>query len=232
MISKEDFQREAKEALRKALSEVSTEDRLERVNALIEKIVTEQAATASSTISQLIETVEAKSQELAQSVEENNSLKQRVEEVLARTKELEELFAAKEAELKELQDKASLAQEELSKITMERKLEVRVAELASAGFLKSGEKLEAQKAKVRIMGDEEFTAYLSELADLRELVESALKDKQAEVENTEDAVDVPPADLDKETASQADLVVEDKVGKENKSARVAELMTDFMKLRK
>ena len=191
MITKEDFQKEIRDALKEAVAGVSEESRLDKVSALLEK--------ADSTISELIETVELKDDELSKSEEAMAALKKEVLDLdHAQVKELERLTS----ELKEAQEKAVAAEEratkaesELTGISHDRRLELRVAELAEAKVLKAGEKLEAQKTRIRAMSDEDFAAYKEELVDLRQAVEAALQDQGDE------GVNIAPPVIDKGAAA-------------------------------
>lgn len=209
-ISKEEFQKEVRAALEAAVSDLSKEARLEKVDALLEK--------AEATVTELLETIELKDQNITKSTDENKSLKEQVEELVAKTKEIEERLAAREAELKDAQDKALAAEEraataetELAKIALDRRLELRVTELAEAKVLKSGEKADAQKAKIREMSDEDFSAYKDELVDLRLAVEASLKEAATTVEvevETEETVEVAPPQINREDAALAALDTE------------------------
>jgi len=207
MLDKEEFRSEVSKALKDALAGVSAEARLDdKVKTLLE--------SADSTISDLLETVELRDQEISKAADETKTLQETVEELTNKLKELEEVLAARDADLKEVQDKvvaseerATAAETELANIAHDRRLEVRVAELAEAKILKAGEKSEAQKAKVREMSDEEFASYKEELVDLRQAVEAAIKEV-AGTENGEEVVEVAPPLINKEDAAVAALNAE------------------------
>lgn len=199
MLDNKEFRDEVSKAIKEVLAEVSAETRLDdKVKTLLE--------SADSTISDLLETVEAKSQEVAQSEGQAKSLKEQLDELVGKTNKLEEMLSTKDTELKESNDKIVAAEEravaaeaELTKIAHDRRLEVRVAELAEAKILKVGEKAEAQKAKVREMSDEEYASYKEELIDLRQSVEAALKEISSE--SGETTVEVAPPVVKKEEAT-------------------------------
>ncbi len=221
MITKEDFQKEIRDALKEAVAGVSEESRVDKVSALLEK--------ADSTISELIETVELKDEELSKSEEAMAALKKEVEELTAKAKEVEERFTAREGELKEAQEKAAAAEEratkaesELTGISHDRRLELRVAELAEAKVLKAGEKLEAQKNRIRSLSDEDFAAYKEELVDLRQAVEAALQDQGDE------GVNIAPPVIDKGAA--AGVLNVEQTNNADRKAQMAEFGQALAKL--
>ncbi len=207
MLDKEEFRSEVSKAIQEALAGVSAEARLDdKVKTLLE--------SADSTISDLLETVETRDQDLSKVADENKALQIKIEELSIKTKELEDLVAAREASLKEAEEKvvasderAAAAEAELANIAHDRRLEVRVSELAEAKILKSGEKAEAQKAKVREMSDEDFASYKEELIDLRQSVEAAIKEV-AGVETGDETVDIAPPLINKQDAAVAALNAE------------------------
>lgn len=207
MLDKEEFRSEVSKALKEALAGVSAEARLDdKVKTLLE--------SADSTISDLLETVESKDQDLSKAADEYKSLQLKMEELVGKVSELEGVLAERDSQLKEVQDKvvaaeerASAAEAELTGIANDRRLEVRVAELAEAKILKSGEKAETQKSKVREMSDEEFASYKEELIDLRQSVEAALKEVAAGSGDGKE-VEVAPPLINKEEAAAAALNAE------------------------
>jgi len=217
MITKEDFQKEIRDALKEAVAGVSEESRVDKVSALLER--------ADSTISELIETVELKDEELLKSEEVMAALKKEVEELTTKAKEVEGRFGG---ELKEAQEKAVAAEEratkaetELTGIAHDRRLELRVAELAEVKVLKSGEKLEAQKNRIREMSDEDFAAYKDELADLRQAVEAALQDNEGDV-------NIAPPVIDKGAA--AGVLNVEQTNNADKKSQMAEFGQALAKL--
>ncbi len=211
MITKEDFKKEVTTVLKGALAGLPEATQLAKVSEVLE--------TAETTISELLQTVESKDDELATSSEDNLTLKQQVDELMAKTKLLDEQLAAREAELKALTDlhmqaeqRAVAAETIIAEAAKIKTLETRVAELATSKVLKAGEKLEAQKAKIKSMSDEEFATYRDDLVDVRSELEALLKSATTEVATTvadiEETVEVAPAAISKETAAAGTVAVE------------------------
>ncbi len=206
--TKEEFQTLLKDAVKGAFDGLSEESRLDKLNQLV--------ATAESTISELLENVKSKDGELAKSDGDRKVLADQVEELVAKNKQLEEQLAAREAELKDTDDKrasaeqrATAAEAVLTEAAAVRTLEARIAELAEAKVLKSGEKLDAQKTKVASMSDEEFASYRDELVDVRSEFEASLKVVATDaVVADADAgvVDVAPPQITVETAAAGALL--------------------------
>lgn len=208
MITKEDFTKEVTAVLKDALAKLPETAK-----------VSEALETAETTISDLLQAVKSKEDELALAGDDKKALQQQVDELMAKTKELEEQLAAREAELKdintqraELEQRATAAEAVLAEAAAAKLLETRVSELAEAKVLKSGEKLEAQKAKIAAMTDEEFAAYREELVDLRLELEAALVTKETAADEavveTEEVVEVAPPAIKEEAAAAGALNVE------------------------
>ncbi len=203
VLTKEEFQAMLKDAVKGTFDGLSEESRADKLNQLV--------VAAESTITDLNKVVEDKEAELAKAEGEKKALSEQVEELVAKNKQLEEQLAAREAELKDASEKhasaeqrATAAETVLAEQAAARTLEARVAELAAAKVLKSGEKLEGQKTKIASMSDEEFAAYRDELVDVRAEVEALLKDTAGEAVTEEEVVvEVAPPDINKEEAAAA-----------------------------
>lgn len=201
MITRDEFQKEVTAILKGALEGLPEAAQIAKVSEVLQ--------TAEATVSELLQTVSAKEEELSNLGEEKATLLDQVQELATEAKEAKEQLAALEADLKEklaaAEERASAAEAVLKEAADAKALEARVAELAAAKVLRTGEKLEAQKEKVKAMNDEEFASYRDELVDLRSDLEAALKETATDedAEETEEVVDVAPPAINKEEAAAA-----------------------------
>lgn len=195
---------------------------LEKIQALIDN--------AETTVTELADIVQAKDEELTTATEETRSLKEQVEQLVVKTRQLEEQLAARDAETVELEKRAMAAETVLADIESSKMLAGRMAELAEAKVAKvDPAKLEAQANKVKMMTDEEYSAYKEELIDLRSAFEEAIKAQASALAVSEEAaaadktepgepatVDVAPPDLTNKDVASAAVDVELKPMPNNK----------------
>lgn len=167
--------------------------------------------SAESTILELTNAVASKEDELTILAETNEGLTGQIEQLNSKVAELEGKVEESSNLFKELEEGANKAKAELASMAKDRKLEVRIRELEADKVLRSGDKQEAQKARIRDMGDEEFASYKSDLIDMRSELAGALENEAKRLaEGTavgdEPAVEVAPPDLSqagKEAAAAA-----------------------------
>jgi septal ring factor EnvC (AmiA/AmiB activator) len=211
MTIHDDVKKEITKVLKDALSGLPEAAQLDKIGEVLQ--------SAEATVGELIQKLTNKEEELAKSGDENKALQKQVEDILAKTKELEEQIASQEAELKSLEEKLASAEQRafaaetvVNAAEAARVLDARVAELAEAKVLKSGEKLEAQKSKIGAMTDEEFASYRDELVELRAELAASLAETTTEVAaevadetnvETEEVVEVAPPAIKKEEAAAA-----------------------------
>jgi chromosome segregation ATPase len=177
-------------AIKEVLAEREEANQLDKVEELLSR--------AESTINELSETITAKDEELAAVSTVTEGLKAQIEELKAKAVELEEKLAEADKKAEEREGRAVAAEEKLASIEADKKLTVRMEELAEAKVVKAEDKREAQKERVRAMSDEDFIAYKEELVEMRNEVEAELRAAAATDEGqTTEGVTVPPADLDK-----------------------------------
>lgn len=191
------FDSVVRDAVQKELLSKETIEKLEKAEELVK--------SAEDTISELTDILSERDGEIAALADEKKKLLEQLSALELKTKELQERIDDADRRVGEMEQRAKASEETLAGIAKDRSLEVRVRELEEAKILKSGEKLEAQKNKVRDMSDEEFAAYKEDLVELRLAVEEALKKEIAGEPEPEGDVDVAPADLDKARKEDASL---------------------------
>jgi DNA repair exonuclease SbcCD ATPase subunit len=195
--NKQKLLEEVKAMARNALLETDSQSKLERAALAVEK--------AEKTIEELLSDVAERDTELAAVTAQAKELTDKVQTLEVKARELEEALAEARKSLDEQKVRAEKAEEALSLIEQERRLHGRVLELEAAKVLKSGDKLEAQRNRVKVMSDEEFASYRDELVDLRSELEAALRESASNVETvadlaSDDVVDVLPPEVKKEAA--------------------------------
>ena len=177
-----------------------TELSKEQIKDLLSQVIDEKSAdskrkeAAEAVIGEAKETIESLTKSLEAKDEEINTLKNSLtvaESGDTFKEEMENLrnkIAELEKALQESKDKANVAEAALSEIKKAEILKGRLDKLTEAKVFRAGEAGEVQKTKVKDMSDEDFSAYISELAALREEV---LKSQAADinVELTEEEVD-------------------------------------------
>jgi hypothetical protein len=197
-LTKEKVVDAVKETVKQFIEEKELSSKVE----MAEKLV----GDASRAIDELTTLVEQREAELASQSKELDSLMAKIRELDSlNTKKVEET----EALVKEKQEavlRAEKAELTLSEIEGEQRLAARFAALVEAKVAKTGDKLEAQKSKVKGMSDDEFATYKDELIEIRAELEQSLKAELAEEavteeETEEDSVSVAPPQISSEAAS-------------------------------
>lgn len=191
-----------RDLVREFLEESDQKSKVELAEKLVEK--------AGKDVEALSEALESKEKELAQTASDKEAFLAQVEELKAKVEELEAVAEENHKSLVEAQDRATAAVAELASIAQDRALEVRLAKLEEAKVLRSGDKAEEQKTRVREMSDEEFAAYSDELISLRSELEESLRQEVSSISEVEvvDEVEVSPADLDTSNVELAGLNLE------------------------
>lgn len=208
MTQENDFMEQVREAVRAVMNEKDQAEKAKRVEAL-ETAMQTATKEAEDTIKELSESLSKKTAEAADVVEERDSFAAKVEELEAKTKELQAKLEESEKSTEELKERASKAENELADISKDRALDIRMKELEEAKVASKGDRLEVQKAKVREMADEEFSAYKEQLVEIRSEVEKAVKEEAAsKTEPGDNKVDVLPPDLDKADKAAAAINAE------------------------
>lgn len=118
---------------------------------------------------------EAASAELETLRAELEALKSASEGFEASKAELTSKLEAVTSELTEAQTVASVMKERLDAIDAEALLASRMGALQTANVLRTGAALDAQKAKIVTLSDEEFSAYVEDLVALRNEIVASLK---------------------------------------------------------
>lgn len=176
------------------------------------EMVEEKLELAETSINELTDVLTAKDGEIAKLTEEKEELQKKMEELDLKVKELEAKVADSDKRHSEYEQRAVAAETALADISKDRALEVRMRELEEAKVAKKGDKLAAQREKVREMSSEDFSAYRDELIEIRAQVEEAFKVEAAAGKDNEevknDEVVVPPADLSAAGKEAAALNVE------------------------
>ncbi len=140
-------------------------------------------------INELTSSLEAKDGELNESATKLDELNSLISETVEKNKGLEESLKKAtsdfEAEKEELVKKAETAEEGFLNMKKDQLSQARYAELESEGVAAIEDRAkEDQIGKIRDMGDDEFTAYKDERAELRKSVvaelEASTKEKTAE----------------------------------------------------
>jgi len=145
---------------------------------------TEKALTKSAdTINELSESLEAKDQELADSVAEISGLNETILTLEAKIKELELAKTTLETEKTGLENekadiirRAEEAESKIDKMEKDKLAETRFSELKGSGIAATNDKvIEDQTSKIREMSDEDFISYKDELVAIREAIVAELK---------------------------------------------------------
>jgi len=175
-----------------------TQDALNDSAKVIEDLTTslEEATTeaekASTEAAEKIEAAKAESKEKDSKIEEL-------------TTELE----AAQKKVEDLEKELSSTKESLEKIEKDRLVELRMRELEEAK-VSSASDVEAQKAKIRELSDEEFASYKQDRVDLRKAIEKELE-AAASTETTQEGNEVsgeegtstPPPNVDGQAGDSA-----------------------------
>jgi len=157
--------KEAKAAMEETLAEANT--KLEELTTA----VTEKTDELTSLQGEL-EVAQASAEEKASKISE---LEGSLEELTTQASDKDKAIEEKGEELASITEKASTLEGELNglKETLEgiekaNRLDARVKELAEAKVLRTGDKLDAQKASVADLDDEAFASYKEDLVSLKE----------------------------------------------------------------
>lgn len=200
------------EAVREEVHKAIEKFEKEKESAEKQKLAEDMISKAKDTINSLSEELEAKKAELADLEDNRAEFEKKFQELNEEVENLKaELDKAVEA-TKEQETRAEAAENKLAEITKDRTLDARVAELEEAKVLKTGDKLESQKAKVREMTDEEFASYKEDLVELRSEMEEAVRTEMAADKDSGDDeadVDVAPPTISKDNKEAASIDVED-----------------------
>lgn len=199
---------EIRAILKDLLSETEEKARLAKAEQIVQ--------SAESTILELTNAVTSREDEVTSLTGDNEGLTKEVEELKSKIAELEGQLEESSKSFKEIEEEANKVKAELASLAKDRQLEVRTRELEEAKVLRRSDKLEAQKARVRDMDDEEFAAYKAELVEIRAELEKTLKEQAGgnpegdPPEGDPEVVEVAPPDLDKagKEAAAAALNVE------------------------
>lgn len=185
MEDTKDFEDMVRKGVAAALEEKEGAARTEKMEDVIK--------AAQQTIDDLTGSLSEKEQLVEAANDEKQKLADEIKTLRETLEELETNLRLKEEENTQLGERALKAESALEEITLARIAEERMSELAEAKVAKTGEKLEAQKAKVKSMSDAEFASYKEELVELRTSIEEELAKEEAAADEGDLAV--APADI-------------------------------------
>jgi chromosome segregation ATPase len=178
---------------------------------------TEKALNKSAdTISDLIETLEAKKVELEEASTKISDLELEKSDLESEKDKLNSELEAAQNTVTETAEKLANAEKEIEEMKKDKAAEVRMADLEQSGVVLSDR--EVQRTKVREMEDEEFANYKAELISLREAVKAELEKEEVDNQVSDDsdkassdddvADDVLPAQVDDDVSSTAAMNLE------------------------
>ncbi len=202
-MDKESVERSARESAEAYLKQKDAAARLVETDKALE--------VASKTIDALNEQLKSKDTELATAVAvaltDSEALQARVDELEKTVSDLNDSLKEGTTSREDLVKRAESAETQLANISKDRQLEVRMAELVTAKVAKSGNKLEAQKTRVREMATEDYEAYKQDLVEMRAEIETALRVEAGTVAPTDpNAVTVPPPEVNSDAVAAGKAV--------------------------
>lgn len=218
MEDTKDFEDMVRKGVAAALEEKEGAARTEKMEDVIK--------AAQQTIDDLTDSLSEKEQLVEAANEEKKKLADEIKTLRETLEELESTLRLKEEEKNHIEERALKAESALEEIALARVAEERMSELVEAKVAKTGEKLEAQKAKVKSMSDAEFASYKEELVELRTSIEEELAKEEAAA-NEGDLV-VAPADIDAARSENASVTLNaesTRVADEDRFTRMSEYLT-------
>ena len=186
----------------------------------MKKRTEEALQTSASTIDELTTALEGKSAEMTASEE-------KVVELDKAVAELKTKLEAAKSDTETATEKLVSAAAEVEKMHKDKAMEVRMAELETAGVVRKDK--DTQSDKVREMSDDEFAAYKEELVSVRESVLAEIAEAKKTAEEKE-AVEKAAADKAKEGASDEEVASSEEEGTPPANIDTAQAVSAAMNL--
>lgn len=190
------------------------------------KRLTEEALQKSAdTIEELTTSLESKNEEIA-------SLETKMSESANEIETLKSELEAAKAEKEDISEKLVASEAKVSDMLKEQEAVSRMAELESAGVVRSDR--EAQFKKVKEMSSEDFDSYKDELVSIRESIKTELAKQSDNLESasSDDGVGTAPAKVDNTDQAALNLEVASEEDVLSKYSKLGDALASLMKTSK
>ena len=208
---------ELKDAVAEVVASIFSEKKEEDMRKKAEEALNDSAKV----ISELTESLEAKTTELATAMASIEEYEDKISELGETVKAHADEMEKKDIKISASTEKITTLETKLVAIEQAQLAASRYTELEEAGVARKDK--DGQIARIKGLSDEEFASYKAELVSVRESVLASIEEKGSDDSSSDDSdgVDTPPANVAKSGKEQAAMNMES--GSKKIEDRYAEL---------